>query len=581
MSENSVLVGDYLGCCGRVDFDAPDTRISYTCLPYPERPGRASSLAVQWVRPGSAAAAPPVPGPREHLLLTGVVNGPVSPAWTRRIAAALKEGRYADLAEVPGRLSGCLVTPRKVFLFRSAAAPEALLYRRDGASLRWSTDPADLFDGGLADLDRAALWRACRGDDVLVYPGLTPVLPGELVVADAAGTTRVTYDPIVPLDVPPRTSLAGYAELAYELIVEAVRPYARCGRVGILLSGGLDSSTVLAALTDVGADVVAYHMTTDDPLADESAYARAVCEHLGVPFVPVPTELGDCYLSREWRFPHPFVGYAYRWVDQLAERVGQDGITFLTWGSDGDVVFGPQRYGLHDVLFGDLRPAEKAALCKGLVSSRWELPRILRSVRRSSSLLEDYLPVGENARPVDFLVPLPGVPDDSFVEEYSPKDHTMDLTCWWPRGVHRCSPLGDKRVRRLTARMPNAYRLLPHQGRMISKPVLRLILSGRVPEQIWRRYGRLWQDSPHKRYAMTHPGVFAELLGGPDSRLAAAGIVDPAQLTEVLREPGALRRHSETLICSAMTELFLRGLDGAAPGGQPTKGDHDVRAAAG
>ncbi|SPL88538.1 unnamed protein product [[Actinomadura] parvosata subsp. kistnae] len=551
-----VLTGDYPGCYGDVRLGRP---VTYECRPYGERLSRPGDVAVQWTRAGaSGVPAPPVDGAGRHLTLSGVLHGPVTRSWTRRVIEALESGHDDELAAVPGPLAGCLVTTDKVFLFRNAVAPEGLLYRREGSRVRWSTDPLDLLDGTPDDLDEQALWRCCRGDDVFVYRQPRPVGPGELVVMDTRSTTRRVFDRITPLELPRRTPLAEYADLAHRMLLDAVRPYAGRGRIGIMLSGGLDSSAVLTALVEVGADVVAYHMHTDDPLADESAYARTVCDHLGVPFVAVPTESGEGYLSRARPFPHPFVGFAYRWVEQLAERVHEDGITFLTWGADGDLCFGPYRYGLHDVLFGDIAPHEKAALCRGLIASRWELSRVLRSVRRSSSLLEEYLPVGVNARPTEFTTPAPGVPDDRYDSDYSAKEHTMDLMLWWPRGILRCSPLGDRQIKRLTARMPHAYRLLVHQGRMIPKPVLRLLLSTRLPATVWRRYGRLWQDSPHKRYAITHPHVFADLIGTPQSQLVTKGIVDPDRLAAVLAEPASLRRHSETLICAAMTELFLR-----------------------
>lgn len=92
------------------------------------------------------------------------------------------------------------------------------------------------------------------------------------------------------------------------------------------------------------------------------------------------------------------------------------------------MVFGPQHYALHDVLFGDLPLREKAALCRGLMCSRFELPRILKSVAPSSSVLDDCLPTGDNARATDFLTPLPNVPDNAIDYDYEPKDHIMDLT---------------------------------------------------------------------------------------------------------------------------------------------------------
>jgi hypothetical protein len=125
--------------------------------------------------------------------------------------------------------------------------------------------------------------------------------------------------------------------------------------------------------------------------------------------------------------------------------------------------------------------------------------------------------------------------------------------------------------------MPNAYRVLPYQGRLITKPVLRLILSTRLPATVWRKYGRLWLLSPHKNYSLTHPHVFADLLGSPDSALVKMGVVDPKRLAEVLIEPSALRRHADTLICAAMTELFLRNRAASAT----TRSDHGAPVATG
>src|SRR5205085_3459924 len=108
------------------------------------------------------------------------------------------------------------------------------------------------------------------------------------------------------------------------LLLAATRPYVCSGRIGVLLSGGLDSSAVATALGENGADVVAYHMATGDPLADESAYAREVCRHLSIPYVPIMTDVDHGYLSEDWRFPHPYNHFGYRWLEQTVQRVRQD-----------------------------------------------------------------------------------------------------------------------------------------------------------------------------------------------------------------------------------------------------------------
>ena len=184
------------------------------------------------------------------------------------------------------------MTSKKIYLFKSI----------EGNSARSSSGvPGIRFDGPQsggpgrgsdAEIDRAAVWRCCRGGGALHLPlhGSSPAGPGGHPRATPHDRRRVrSHHPDGAAA--PHHALE-YAEIAYELLLDAVRLYAGSGRVGVLLSGGIDSSSVLTALVDAGADVIAYHLNTDDQLADESAYARAVCEHLNVPLVSILTDNG-------------------------------------------------------------------------------------------------------------------------------------------------------------------------------------------------------------------------------------------------------------------------------------------------
>ena len=51
--------------------------------------------------------------------------------------------------------------------------------------------------------------------------------------------------------------------------------------IGVLLSGGLDSSAVAAAMVDAGSDVHSFSVAFDRPSFDESPHARKVAAHLG------------------------------------------------------------------------------------------------------------------------------------------------------------------------------------------------------------------------------------------------------------------------------------------------------------
>lgn len=576
------LIGDYIGCSGHIDLHADESQhIQCWCVSFNDR--RISQpqawYALQWLHPDTSpgGVSPLQAFEQEYVLLSGLLAQPPSQELVRQIHTSCTRGDYTGLAQIPGEFVGCVVTRKKLFLFRSVTSRETIFYRKDGAEVRWSTDPSELVLAGYEEFDRDALWRCCRGDIVFVYRHLKLVRPGYVVVIDAHSDTVIQYDHLRPLELPRRTTLQEYAEHTYNLLLQATRPYAASGRVGVLLSGGIDSTLVLMALVDHGADVIAYHMDTDAPLAREFDFAREVCDQLSVPLVPILSNADDDYFSETWEFPHPYNHVWYRRMQQVATRVRQDGITLLCNGYGGDVLFGPARYGLYDILLGGVSWREKWAMIQGALCSRWEWSRLVSSIIPSFSLMNE---ARADARlNVDFLTPpsasISDLPDEHLDLEFLSQEHTADLAIWRPQGILLCGPIGDKALQRLALRLPHAYRLIPFYGHLIDKPVLRLVLSQRFSARIWQRRRCPWLVAPDQHYCLNHPEVFANLLGCSEAYLVQLNIVNPEQLTQVLANPVLLRRNAETLICSAMTELFLRNL--AKRGVIPIRGGtHDV-----
>jgi asparagine synthase (glutamine-hydrolysing) len=87
-----------------------------------------------------------------------------------------------------------------------------------------------------------------------------------------------------------------------EGLADTVRRCVSCwasvhGRLLVSVSGGLDSSIVVAALASCGADAHCLTLYGDDPAGDERPFARALCNHLGLPLIERPYSMDDIDIS--------------------------------------------------------------------------------------------------------------------------------------------------------------------------------------------------------------------------------------------------------------------------------------------
>ena len=140
--------------------------------------------------------------------------------------------------------------------------------------LAFDTDPR-----GVLDLFRFGHVRTPRS----IYRQVATLPPGHVMVVDGAGPPRMhaywqpRYRPAEPL--PP----AAWVERFRAQWLASVRGQMVADvEVGAFLSGGVDSSAVVAAMTEVGERPVrTFTIGFPDPRYDESHHAAAVAHHLG------------------------------------------------------------------------------------------------------------------------------------------------------------------------------------------------------------------------------------------------------------------------------------------------------------
>lgn len=188
----------------------------------------------------------------------------------------------------------------------------------------------------------------CRGGlpaSFTAIEGVQELLPGNALHLEA-GHLRTTshWSPWDHIDADRTEDPNLWGERLRRTVDSSVGAWARLfGHLLATVSGGLDSSIVLASSKRAAAQVTSITLSTDDPAGDERSFARQICAHVGSHLVEVQYELADLEWSQSTRsrLPRPIGRTPELAYDAAVARVaGQIGADALFTGNGGDNVFG-------------------------------------------------------------------------------------------------------------------------------------------------------------------------------------------------------------------------------------------------
>ncbi len=318
--------------------------------------------------------------------------------------------------------------------------------------------------------------------------------------------------------------------------------------VGILLSGGLDSSAIAGAAhrLDESGKVVFLGAVSDDPTVDESRHMKVVARFLNRPLHEVQLKftsqaLLDLIRRVTWHNDEPIGGFSCIAQYLLMQRAKERGVTVLLSGQGADeaycgylkyVAFYVQSmirlgridqaiaiigsYLIQKTVFGEFRMATArrylpARLRRDDLSLRGPA---LSGQRNLTLTLASGNSVNER-QALDF-------------ERYS----VPALTHWedrnsmaWSREVR--SPFLDYRLVQHGVAMPMEYKL----RRGWTKYVLRRATQGRIPAQIsWRRDKKGF-TTPEAKWMRRELRSALDTIARGNARCVRSGLVSPTALT--------------------------------------------------
>ena len=159
--------------------------------------------------------------------------------------------------------------------------------------------------------------------------------------------------------------------------------------VGAFLSGGLDSSSVVAFARELNPDINCFTIDVSSPnndgFSDDLPYARRVAEHLGVQLEVVKVD-ADCMAAgienMVWQLDEPLSDPAPLNVSFISRLARQKGVKVLLSGTGGDDLTGYRRhFALQSECFWRWLPRPFRIALRHLTAS---LPSDLPNFRRLS-----------------------------------------------------------------------------------------------------------------------------------------------------------------------------------------------------
>ncbi|WP_431968878.1 asparagine synthetase B family protein [Nocardia sp. bgisy134] len=402
-------------------------------------------------------------------------------------------------------------------------------YRDSGSAFAFGSRPCDVGTGTVSR-EGLALYLTFQyvPAPFSIFDGVRRLPPGA-VVTRRGGGCHVRHHASLPRPAEPS---AGDAIAPEQLAAEVLdlltdslaRRIAPAERVGMMLSGGIDTSTNATVLaTRLGIGPTAFTASFREAGYDETEYAAIVAERFGFDHVVVPVgpEIVERLPNMVRAFDSPNADQAIVATQAIAERAAQLGCSHIVTGEGGDEVMGFPMSPHDDIHLVPL-PAESTDL------ARYYLGQIGLGSPEDRALMYDALGGGEDLA----LGVLAGLYEEHRAHTALDRLLFGQWKTWLTEGVYRKDhhtfggagmtsvlPFADPRVLSFVAGMPADQRYRALDG----KAMLRAGIAAHLPDRILKRRKHKfwipfaeWFRGPlraHLHDALPHGTVATELLG--------------------------------------------------------------------
>ena len=367
----------------------------------------------------------------------------------------------------------------RLILTRDPFGIKPLYYAETKAGFAFASEPHALFADGLmtpgievAVRDELLQLQFSTGADT-IFSGVKRVLPGETLVISGGRVIERHRRAALPSGGPEQMSESDALDRLDAALRDSVRVHQRADvPYGMFLSGGIDSSALLALMADLNEHPVrAFTAGFASGAHDEREHARLLCETVGAEFVGVEVTEDDFWTllpEIAAAIDDPAADYAIIPTYKLAREAAQD-LKVILCGEGGDELFAG--YGRHRSALRPWWQGGRAMRPRGNFDG-------LRVLRDETASWRDGIVAAESTEALDGRTRLQVVQAVDCAD-WLPHDLLLKIDrCLMAHGVEGRTPLLDPAVAAAAFGLSDELKVRNGQG----KYLLRRWLAEHLPE---------------------------------------------------------------------------------------------------